>query len=330
MRYKLVKRPGRPCWYICWSEGGRSRRASTGETDREQAEAVLAAFRLEQGRGPAEQVSIEACLRRYYEEHASKLPSAAQAKIAIDHLSDHFAGSAVVALRQLASFDDYFNARRDRGRSSATVSRELSVLRAALRWAERAGLLDSAPFIPSPPQSPPRERWLTREEAARLLRASRRGPDYLPLFVRLALYTGARRGAILDLSWSQVDLRNRRIDFSLPGRTSNKRRAVVPIQGALLTALERAYKRRSGQRVFPVASVKRPFSTAARRAGMPEVTPNVLRHTAATWMALAGVDLYAVGKMLGHSKVTTTQRYAKHHPDYLRDAARAALRGRRG
>lgn len=329
--YRLAKRRGFPHWYVIWSEGGRSCRRSTGTADRVQAEAVLAQVILETGRGPADQVGIGAVLQTYYDEHASKLPSAHQARIAIGHLSAHFSGRPVsIFVGPPGACTEYQAARRAANVSVSTVSRELSVLRAALRHAERGGLLDKAPNIPNPATVAPRERWLTRSEAARLLWASRKGPPYLKLFVRIALYTGARRDAVIKLQWSQVDLMNRRIDFTLPGRReTNKRRAVVPVGGALLRALERAYSERKGEALFPVASVRQPFYTATVRAKLPGVTPGVLRHTAATWMMMGGTSLWDGMAMLGHSRPTTFMRYAKHHPDFLQGAADAILRGRR-
>jgi integrase len=74
----------------------------------------------------------------------------------------------------------------------------------------------------------------------------------------------------------------------------------------------------------PVASVKTGTRAAARRAGLPGVTPHVLRHTAATWMVMRGVPIEEVARLLGHRDSRTTQRvYAKHSPDYLRRAVDA-------
>lgn len=172
------------------------------------------------------------------------------------------------------------------------------------------------------PPAEPRDRWLTRQEAAALLDACRL--PHLRLFVLLALHTAARRGAILDLTWFQVDLDRGRIDYNAPGRTqTRKRRPVVPINAPLRDALVAA---RAGARSpyvveyrgERVASVRRAFAAACRAAGLAGVIPHTLRHTAATWMAQAGVPLSTVAGVLGQSIARTTERYIKHHPDYLR------------
>ncbi|MSP03489.1 MAG: hypothetical protein EXR07_20975 [Acetobacteraceae bacterium] len=73
-----------------------------------------------------------------------------------------------------------------------------------------------------------------------------------------------------------------------------------------------------------VASVKTGTRAAARRANLPGVTPHILRHTAATWMALAGVPMIEIARILGHRDSRITERvYAKHSPDYLRRAVDA-------
>jgi excisionase family DNA binding protein len=72
---------------------------------------------------------------------------------------------------------------------------------------------------------------------------------------------------------------------------------------------------------YQVASVKTGTRAAARRANLPGVTPHVLRHTAATWMAMAGVPMVEIARILGHRDSRITERvYAKHSPDYLRRA----------
>ena len=151
------------------------------------------------------------------------------------------------------------------------------------------------------------------------------------LFCLLALHTAARPSAALALTWPRVDLDRRLITLNPAGRIQTaKRRPVVPINDTLDAALREAAEIRTIDHVIewggqPVTSIKTGFRAARQRAGLgPEVTPYVLRHTSATWMALAGVPMRDIAAMLGHDDEATTSRiYAKHSPDYLRDAAAA-------
>jgi integrase len=73
-----------------------------------------------------------------------------------------------------------------------------------------------------------------------------------------------------------------------------------------------------------VLSIKKGFAAACKRAGLSDITPHVLRHTAASWMAEKGVDMFRISKFLGHTNTKITEeRYAKLHPDFLSDAAEA-------
>src|SRR5262249_39803077 len=131
-----------------------------------------------------------------------------------------------------------------RGRSAGTVRRELGIVRAAINHAHREGRITRPVAVHLPERPASRDRWLSRAEAAALLRAALREPRvrmYLPLFVLLGLYTGHRKEAILSLRWSQVDLDGKRIDFNVPEvRRTNKRRAKIPIPSRLLPHLRRA------------------------------------------------------------------------------------------
>jgi integrase len=73
-----------------------------------------------------------------------------------------------------------------------------------------------------------------------------------------------------------------------------------------------------------VLSIKKGFAGACERAGITGATPHILRHTAASWMAEAAVDMFRISRFLGHSDTKVTERrYAKLHPDFLADAAEA-------
>jgi integrase len=226
--------------------------------------------------------------------------------------------------------------------SNDSVRRELEQLQACLRFAYNEGLIASAPPIWKPGKAPPRSRWLTPEEAARLLRTARNmkySHDYLPLFILIALYTGARKDAVLSLRWPQVDFKRELIDFR-PGQVShNKGRSVVPIPRRLLRELKTA-KKHGTQTGYVVhikrtivsngvetvtherlGDIKKGFREACVKAGLEKVTPHTLRHTAASWMVQKGVPLFEVARYLGHSSTLMVERtYGHLAPEHLKRA----------
>jgi integrase len=147
--------------------------------------------------------------------------------------------------------------------------------------------------------------------------------------VLVGLHTAARRGAILDLTWDRVDLENRRIAFHRTGRAqTKKRRATVPINNTLLSALQEAALLAVTDHVIewngkPVHSIRHSFENAVKRAGIAYCTRHDLRRTAASWMVMAGVPLKQVAAMLGDSEAMVEKVYGRFSPDWLRDAARA-------
>ena len=360
---KLVElqKPGwrAPVWYIRWSENGRSRERTTGTADRGEAEQIYARWLIERGRSPDEptrtgpryphEIGIADILDIYGTEHAPNVVSSKRIGQAIIHLLDWWRDRRVDAIRP-ATCRQYVKHRTEMPRyatrsyrrpkvtsniSITTAAKELGILRAALRYAEKNGHLIQTPFVEMPPPQPGRDRWVTRSEAARLLWESRREPKvrlHLPLFVMIALYTGARSGAILGLRWTQVDFIRGRIDFNEPGRArTNKRRAIIPIPHPLQTAMARAQRRAGSPFVLSydgkrIANIRKSFMAAAKRAELEDVTPHVLRHTAGTWLAQRGVPLWQIAGWLGHSQQRTTELYAHHSPDHFGEAKRAMER----
>jgi integrase len=121
-----------------------------------------------------------------------------------------------------------------------------------------------------------------------------------------------------------VDLAAGRIDLgAAPG---GKGRAVVPINEKLKPLLAAAREIATCPFVIehgskPVASIKTGFRAAVRRSGLLGVSPHILRHSAATWLAMGGIPLEQIGRLLGHSDFRITLRtYEKFAPDYLKSA----------
>lgn len=214
------------------------------------------------------------------------------------------------------------------GVKDGTIRTEMNQLRAALLWAEANKMIAKAPAIEMPSAPSPRERHLTRHEFGRLLDASE--TPHLRLYLLLAISTAGRNAALLELTWDRIDFERGLVFLGERNMLRpRKGRATVPMTNALRAALANAHAHRRTDRVIewagePVRSVRTSLSKAAKRAGIPGVTPHVFRHSAAVWMAEAGHRMTEIAAFLGHSDDQITQRvYARFSPSHLRGAASA-------
>ena len=238
--------------------------------------------------------------------------------------------------------------------TDAAARRELEDLRAAINHHRREGLCNKVVEVVLPPERPPRDRWLTRSEAARLIwsawryrevqkgkQTDRQSRQHVARFILVALYTGTRASAVCGAALQAtvghgwVDL-NRGVFYRRAAghRETKKRQPPVPLPDQLLAHLRR-WKRR-GQRFAvewngnPVQSVDKAFANVVIDAGLGnDVTPHVLRHTAATWLMQAGTDVWEAAGYLGMTIEMLSQRYGHHHPDHLSGAKRAFTRHRK-
>lgn len=231
----------------------------------------------------------------------------------------HRLGTAITA-------DDcraYYQERKKAGKSDSTARTELELLRACLNRT----LGDRAPAIWIAPASKPRSTWLTPEDVAKVY-ADARSP-HIALFIELAIATGARMSALLDLTWERVDLENGFVDLMPAGRhITNKQRAVVPLTGRALRALKTAKEGALTDHVIefngkPIKSVKKALERISERTGI-NFSPHVLRHTAGVWMAKADIPMQKIAQYLGHTSSKVTEKvYARYSPSFMRDAAAA-------
>ena len=237
--------------------------------------------------------------------------------------------------------------------TDAAARRELEDLRAAINHHRREGLCDKIVEVVLPPERPHRQRWLTRSEAARLIRSAwryrevqkgkqtdRRSRQHVARFILVALYTGTRASAVCGAALQAtvghgwVDL-ERGVFYRRPAgqRETKKRQPTIPLPDRLLAHMRRW--KRSGQRFAvewngeTVQNIKKAFTNVAADAGLDDVTPHVLRHTAATWLMQAGTDMWEAAGYLGMTVEILSQRYGHHHPDHLAGAKRAFARHRR-
>ena len=337
-KFSLARRGRR--YYVQWWEDGSARRISCRTEIASEARRFLAEFiAARETPQPPSAPTVGQILDGYLLDRESKVHSDS---IRYDCATlKQYLGDLPADLLNVEQVRAYVQARRKKGAGGAaaayrmkrrelsdgTLIRELGTLRAALAWAVRRKWITAAPYIERPEAPPPRDRWLTREEADRLLDSA--GSPHVRLFILLALSTGARAGAILDLTWEQVDIENGVI--ALGRGRGRKRRATVPMVAELKLELLRAAEGATTTSVIEhrgraIDSIKQGFRAAARRAKLPNVTPHVLRHTAATWMVQRSVPFEMVAKFLGNSKEMVERVYGHHSPEWLRLAANALSR----
>jgi integrase len=217
-------------------------------------------------------------------------------------------------------------ARRAAGIADGTILTELGHLRTVMRWGEKRKLIDRAPHIERPPKPRPREHHLTRQQARSLIDGA--NVPHVRLYIILALSTGARNAALLDLTWDRCDFERDRIDLRNPKITvPHKGRAIVPMNRTVKAALLEARAGALSPYVIEwagrkVAAVKRGLRFAAQRAGVGAVSPHLLRHSAAVHMAESRVPMAEISQYLGHANSRITEQvYARFSPDYLKAAA---------
>lgn len=331
---------------VRWTENGRSKTCSTRTKSLREAGLFFVRWAEERGRvvKPVGGSRIAQILEAYWDDHAKNVQSSATIAGHINWLTqglgyheahDLTAGDITTYIRKRAK-----GLLGDRPVSNGTIRRELAILQAALKQAvdRRIVRIDELPVIKLPPAGDPRDRYLSLDEISRLLAAARTVSveegggrlSRIERFLWIALYTGARKDAIVWLEWSRVDFTRGIIDFRDPDlKTTKKRRVQVPISKHLRPMLERAFAERKGSYVLdttqPLRSV---FDRVCRNAEVEDVSPHVLRHTWASHASMEGVSLTNISRVLGNTLAVCEKFYAKYQPGYLADTMNQAYGGR--
>lgn len=336
-KFSLAPVAGRKNLSVQWWENGRCKRVSARTADEKKARRFLADFIAGRSapKAPETQNPSIGEIIDGYAEHVKKRGVADTSDYVCAKLKRLLGDTSIDALTK-ERINWYFNTRRAEGRNAGggkrvpiadgTLRREGVILRAAIRWAigERWISRDQEPKIELPKAPKPKARWLTHDEADRLIAAAI--TPHVRAFIILGIYTAARKTAILELKWEDVDFRHGKIDLGTG--VGNKHRATVPMNSALRDALHEIAVMRTSDFVIEHASdgiknVRTGFKASVRRAKLKAVTPHTLRHTAATWMVQAGLKYEMVGRYLGCSAEMVERVYGHHSPDWLREASDA-------
>lgn len=214
-----------------------------------------------------------------------------------------------------------------KARTPATANRYLASLSACLTFAvKELGWIERNPCtrVRKGKEGTGRVRYLSDDERTRLLSACKdsRNPLLYPAVV-LALSTGARQGEVMNLRWPQVDFTRRTI-LLRDGETKNGAGRVLPMTGEAFDLLRDRAKVRDlkDDRVFPVGaetvafgSIRTAWTKALERAEVKGFRWHDLRHTAASYLTMAGIGSMEVAKVLGHKTLAMTARYSHLSPE---------------
>ncbi len=205
------------------------------------------------------------------------------------------------------------------------------IFNCAIKW-ETAGITrNPTAGIELYPENNKRERYLSADEAKRLFEILNDSQaKTLKYIVSMLLLTGARRNEVLNSKWEDFDIEHRlwKIEFNKTGRTR-----YVPLSDGAIQVLQALPVIKGCEYPFANPDTKKPFvgifyawDTARKKAGMPDLRIHDLRHSFASFLINGGRSLYEVQKILGHTQVKTTQRYAHLSQDSLISAANTAMK----
>src|SRR6266542_1035955 len=345
--HRPAGRDRQAAWFIL-DRDARNRRlqVSLGTGDRSEAEQALAHYladkhqqqtSLSSVRDPS-RIRIADVLTIYARDVVPRHSSPVASKHRLLRILDFFGGM------MLGDVNGQVCRRyTERQNTDSVARRDLEELKAAISHHRREGLHDRIISVWLPPQRPARERFLTRDEAARLLMTAwpRPGCKHIARFILVALYSGRRTSVVCGASFQRepgrsfVDLRRGLLLPPERVRQGKKRNPPIPLPDRLLAHLRR-WHTKNGQRYAvewnghqPIKRI-RVFGEVARAAGLDEhVIAHTLRHTAASWLMMAGVNAFEASKYLGMSVRILEQVYGHLRPEQMQDVKAAFSRPRR-
>jgi len=320
-------------WWMRFTYNEQQIRRSTEVTDKRLAERIYHKVMAQVAEGkwferlPGEEKTFREMMEKYMREHSKKnksFKSHIRDKSLSDHLTQFF-GDLTVSKISPKLVNEYKTKRRRDGAAPATVNKELHLVGHAYNLAIKewewvrenpVGKVSKEKvnnFI---------ERWLTIEEEVRLLALS---PEWLRDIIVFAINTGLRQGEILNLKWPQVDLFRKTVTIL---EQKNNDRDTLPLNERTLEVLKSRAKVRhivsnlvfynsNGNRI-EARNLMRAFYAATKKAKLEGLRFHDLRHTFATRLVQAGVDIYAVQKLGRWKTISMVMRYAHHYPESLR------------
>ena len=308
-------------WVEFIAPDGKRIQRSTGTGDRQQASEYEAKLKSDLWRvyhlGEKPRLLWKEAVVRFMKETQNK---DRVNEISIFKYLDPLFGHLYLDEIRRMHIDTIIQQRLDEGVSNATVNRLLQKLRAVLNKAHKEWEVKcEPPYIKLLKEPKKRVRWLTENEAHRLILALRPHIADMALF---SLETGLRESNVTLLRWEQVDLSQRLVYIEGDDILKSDKAFVVPLSDTAIEVIKRQIGRHC-ERVFtykgkPVRRANtKSFKQACKNAGIENFRWHDLRHTWATWHVQRGTPLEVLQELGGWTDYKMVQRYAHFSHDHL-------------
>ena len=334
-------------WWMSFTHNGERIQRSTKVKDRKLAEKIEAKVvtKIAEGKWFEKPVTADKTLGdlldKYIKEHSApnKAPGTANNDICMVKDMKEFFGDTRLKDVTPSLISAYRAKCREKGLAAASLNHRRTLLHQAFKLAVREWewcQTNPVEKVSREKVRNERGRWLTVNEEKKLiekcvlhptLKENKTEPRYwLQEIVVFALSTGMRQDEILSLEWPDVDLFRKTVTVV---RSKNGEKRTIPLNQKAFELLKEKAKVRHIRSSYVFASeagtkilrrnLLRAFYNVVERAKIEDFRFHDLRHTFATRLAQAGVDLYKIAKLLGHKDIKMTQRYSHHYPESLRD-----------
>ena len=317
-----LRKRGNTWWIDITTASGQRIRESASTSDRKAAQEYHDRIKAEAWRrnklGEKPQRTWDEAALRFLQEaegKASLKEYERQIAFWTLHFKEH--GLETIARHEVADIVE------KQAKTPATRNRYIACLRAVLLKA--AGVwewLDRAPKLKTYTEPKQRIRWISKDEATKLLAAL---PEWLQAMARFALATGLRQSNVLKLEWSQVDL-ERRVAWIHPDQAKARRAIGVPLNEDAVAVIRKRLGKHL-KRVFvgldgePMdqwkTNAQKAWKSACKEVGIEDFRWHDLRHTWASWHVQLGTPLFVLKELGGWETLEMVKRYAHLAPEHL-------------
>jgi integrase len=313
-------------YWLAFYKNGELFRRSLKTKDRETAKYLASKISQEITEGKYININYNPACDKILEEYEQATEHYKVKKTLKDdsaRIKNFLSLSGINTLKQIdeKKFQDYLNRRINNDKISLnSANRYISTIKAWLNFAVRRKYIFDNPIKDLKkypiPRNPPK--YLTQDEVKRILDAAKGTRIYHAIFI--GLYTGMRQREVSSLEWQDINFEANTITIQNKGwfTTKSKKFRVIPLHDKLKEILL-PLKKETGK-CFDLTNYRKIFPEVIKQAGLKNIGFHHFRHTCASNLALAGVDLYTISQVLGHSNITVTQQYSHLTKDHLRVA----------